>query len=202
MDRSAERDILPYCLENNIGVLLRAVPLVLDKHPDAVFLFRRGVGSFADEAQLKELSNTLNVAQNIRFMSTSVSREELAGIFNLADIVVSIPSSDAMAISLREAMSCGAIPIVSDLPDNRDIVKDGKHGVILPETTPDALADTLNSCLHDLPNLKRHFMEINPPYIAREHNWQDTVKTMEDLYLETVSNSVPTQRRSLSESTR
>ena len=69
----------------------------------------------------------------------------------------------------------------------REIVRDGRHGFILPETTPNVLAETITTCLNDLPAIKQHFMEINPPYIARDHDWKDTVKTMENLYLELVS---------------
>ncbi|MBI4283425.1 MAG: glycosyltransferase family 4 protein [Chloroflexi bacterium] len=176
-----------YAAKNNIDTILRATSYVFDKHPHTVFIFLRGVGPSVYEVELKQLARALGVESQVRFISEFLTPAEMAVLFNLADIVVSIPSSDAMAISLREAMSCGAIPIVSDLPDNREIVRDGKHGLILPETTPEALAETLNSCLADLPALKQRFKEINPPYIAREHNWQDTVRTMDNLYQELVS---------------
>jgi glycosyltransferase involved in cell wall biosynthesis len=43
----------------------------------------------------------------------------------------SILTSDALSVSLLEAMAHGCIPIVSDLPDNREWVEDNKNGIIL-----------------------------------------------------------------------
>jgi glycosyltransferase involved in cell wall biosynthesis len=46
---------------------------------------------------------------------------------------LSLPQSDSVAVSLLEAMAHGAIPIVSDLPANREVVTDGVNGLVLGE---------------------------------------------------------------------
>jgi glycosyltransferase involved in cell wall biosynthesis len=46
-------------------------------------------------------------------------------------IYVSIPTSDGTSMSLLEAMACGAIPVVSDIPANREWVRDGENGIVL-----------------------------------------------------------------------
>lgn len=45
-------------------------------------------------------------------------------------IYLSLPESDATSVSLLEAMSAGCIPVVSDLPANREWVRDGVNGII------------------------------------------------------------------------
>ena len=45
-------------------------------------------------------------------------------------IYLSLPESDATSVSLLEAMSAGCIPVVSDLPANREWVQDGVNGII------------------------------------------------------------------------
>lgn len=48
-----------------------------------------------------------------------------------AQIYVSIPSSDGTSMSLLEAMACGAVPVVSDLPANREWIRDGENGIVV-----------------------------------------------------------------------
>lgn len=172
---------------SNIDVIINAIPQVLRNHPKAVFLLLRGVGSTTYDVEMRRMVGALGVESQVRFVTEFLAPEAVATLFNLSDIVVSIPKSDAMAISLREAMACGAIPIVGGLPDNREIVEDGKYGYILDTIDPKELAQVLNDCLDDLPALKAHFMEINPPYIVREHNWEETTRKMEELYREVLT---------------
>jgi len=49
---------------------------------------------------------------------------------------VSQPQSDSIAVSVLEAMAQGCIPILSDLPANRELVRDGSNGLIVPEGVP------------------------------------------------------------------
>ncbi len=44
---------------------------------------------------------------------------------------VSLPQSDSVSVSVLEAMAQGCIPILSDLPANRELVRDGENGLIV-----------------------------------------------------------------------
>ncbi|MDH4290561.1 MAG: glycosyltransferase [Aquincola sp.] len=44
---------------------------------------------------------------------------------------LSLPTSDSVAVSVLEAMSQGCVPILSDLPANRELVRDGENGIVL-----------------------------------------------------------------------
>jgi L-malate glycosyltransferase len=46
---------------------------------------------------------------------------------------LSLPRSDSVSVSLLEAMAQGCIPIVSDLPANRELVRHGDNGLILAD---------------------------------------------------------------------
>jgi glycosyltransferase involved in cell wall biosynthesis len=46
---------------------------------------------------------------------------------------MSLPQSDSVAVSVLEAMAHGCVPILSDLPANRELVQDGRNGLIVPD---------------------------------------------------------------------
>lgn len=46
---------------------------------------------------------------------------------------LSLPASDSVSVSVLEAMAHGAIPLLSDLPANRELVRDGDNGLILAD---------------------------------------------------------------------
>lgn len=43
---------------------------------------------------------------------------------------LSLPTSDSVSVSVLEAMAHGCVPVLSDLPANRELVQDGVNGVI------------------------------------------------------------------------
>jgi L-malate glycosyltransferase len=46
---------------------------------------------------------------------------------------ISLPSSDSVSVSVLEAMAHGCVPLLSDLPANRELVRDGDNGLILAD---------------------------------------------------------------------
>ena len=96
LSRSAEKDILPYCLENNIGVLLRgpiAQGLLVDKFSadtrftDSVRL-KWNPGGDQHEKFLKELDR---VSQLRQFVTPEKSMLDVALQFVLANPAVTCP---------------------------------------------------------------------------------------------------------------
>ena len=61
---------------------------------------------------------------------------------------ISLPESDSVAVSVLEAMAYGCIPLLSDLPANRELVRDGENGVIVA-AGGDVSATVLQTLLDD-----------------------------------------------------
>lgn len=59
--------------------------------------------------------------------------DEQARYYAQARWYLSLPQSDSVSVSVLEAMAHGAIPLLSDLPANRELVQDGINGVILQD---------------------------------------------------------------------
>ncbi|MCK5764961.1 MAG: glycosyltransferase family 4 protein, partial [Bacteroidales bacterium] len=84
------------------------------------------------KANLIELSKELGIENAVNFVGF-ISETEQNEYYRKSQYYFSVLSSDALSVSLLEAMAYGCIPLVSDLPDNRDWVTDNENGIIMIE---------------------------------------------------------------------
>lgn len=96
-----------------------------------------GTGSMRRETQLRTAGDP-----TIEFVG-QLDRRSLDDLLTRSSSFISIPVSDATSAALLEAMAAGVIPIVNDLPANREWV-DASVGVILPrDPAPEAIASAI-----------------------------------------------------------
>jgi glycosyltransferase involved in cell wall biosynthesis len=72
-------------------------------------------------------------------------QDDLYRHFSAAAVSVSIPVSDATSAALLEAMAAGALPIVNDLPANREWVDDAVGIIVSRDPVPGELAQAITS---------------------------------------------------------
>lgn len=78
---------------------------------------------------LKKQAEESGAASHITFVGW-INASENAEWCRKAKIFVSYPQSDATSVSLLEAMSAGCIPVLSDLPANREWVTSFENGML------------------------------------------------------------------------
>ena len=74
---------------------------------------------------------------------------------------LSLPRSDSVAVSVLEAMAQGCVPVLSDLPANREVVMHGENGFIVgagPLPQPQALVELLPNA-DSIAARNRHWVE-------------------------------------------
>jgi glycosyltransferase involved in cell wall biosynthesis len=94
---------------------------------------------------LRELARSLGVADRVEFTGM-LAAPQLAQAYRRSALFVSVPESDGTSVSLLEAMAAGCLPVLADLPANREWVRDGENGLIVGEGAAvlvDALARAL-----------------------------------------------------------
>ena len=82
-------------------------------------------------AALAQHAAALGVADRFDFVGRLDATAQAAA-YGRARWYLSLPSSDSVSVSVLEAMAHGCIPILSDLPANRELVQDGVNGLIVP----------------------------------------------------------------------
>jgi glycosyltransferase involved in cell wall biosynthesis len=107
---------------------------------------------------LKIKAAELNLEHAIEFVGW-IQKEDNEQWYSKAKIWVSIPESDATSISLLEAMACGCIPVVSDLPANREWIQSGLNGIIVNDLESDFISDALKLNLAEAINMNKNRIE-------------------------------------------
>ena len=162
----------------DIGTLIRAVPRVLERIPNAVFLIG---GSGPEESSLKELAGRLGVGDSIRFCGP-IPNDQLPLYYAAADVYVSTSLSDAgLAASTAEAMACGLPVVITDTGENHTWVDDGVTGYLVPARGDAELASRLSTLLGDEP-LRRSIAPRGRTVIVERSNYHVEFEKMEQLY--------------------
>jgi glycosyltransferase involved in cell wall biosynthesis len=134
----------------NNEAILRALALLPPRLPDFRMVFVSGGVA---------LASTIAVADRVLSSAMRARVEFLGGVSyravleNLArsHIFLSMSRSDGTATSLLEAMACGLFPIVSDIPQNRPLVRpDEQNGVLVPLDDDIALAAAVGRAVANL----------------------------------------------------
>lgn len=104
-------------------------------------------GRGSQTSNLKALVNALELSDNVQFVGF-LSRPENDQWYARAQIFASLPTSDATAISLLEAMYHGCVPVVTDLPANREWITHQSNGVLVRSVEENAFSLALQLDAH------------------------------------------------------
>jgi len=149
----------------------------LKNHGDVKFLIK---GSGPLEKYLKKLTEKMGTTQNIRFVGL-VPHRKMAQLLSAADIYVSTCLVDSTSVSLLEAMACQLAPIVTDIPGNREWIKDGVNGLLYPPKNNSLLAEKSIHVVEN-PRLRRAFGRKCVNIIEKRATWEDCVSRMQAIY--------------------
>jgi glycosyltransferase involved in cell wall biosynthesis len=153
--------------------LIRAMPLVLEKHEHARLKI---VGSGPLESKLKELIYELDLGNEVEIVK-NVSDEELLMIYNSSDLFV-LPSivdsqgnTEGLGVVLLEAMACGLPVIGSDVGGIPDIINDGKTGFLITEKDYYMLFQVISRLINEY-KLRNKLVNLCPKFISEKFSWK------------------------------
>jgi L-malate glycosyltransferase len=139
------------------------------------------VGAFgAQTEELMKMVEDFKICDNVKFTG-KYNPQDIGSIFEKYDGFISIPKSDSTSVSVLEGMAVGVFPVLSNLPANREWIKDKENGIIIKETTPEMVRDGILWCAENKAEL-RAASDINVKLVKEKAVWRDSVKIVEDLY--------------------
>ena len=167
--------------EKGNDVLIRAVPALRARVPDAVVAFA-GEGSEIDAC--RGMATELGVVEALRFLGF---RHDVARLVSAAD-VVSVPSRrEGSPFFVLEALALGAPMVASRVGGLAAILEDGASARLVPSEDSEALAAALAELIED-PALRAR-LSAGARARAADYDVREHVALLTDLYGELAAGS-------------
>ena len=125
---------------------------------------------------VREALGELPYAERVHVVG-HVDYERMAAYYRVADVCVSIASSDSAPRSVFEAMACGAPCVLSDLPWVHEQIADGREAVIVPIERA-AVSTAIRRLLDDPDGIARRARAL----VEREHDERVHMDRLADAY--------------------
>lgn len=126
-------------------ILIRAFAQVVKFYTNVKLLM---IGDGSDMAELKMLSETLGLAQNIIWMGRQ-AQADVYSMYGLMDMLVVPSLFEGFGLTAAEAMSAGLPVIASNIDGLAEVVHDGKSGILFPVGNSQVLAEKMIELLND-----------------------------------------------------
>jgi PEP-CTERM/exosortase A-associated glycosyltransferase len=165
-----------------LSLLIRALPAILQRNPYVRVLL---VGGGPQEEELKTLARKLGMQNYVTFIGR-VPHDQVQRYYDLIDVLVypRVPMrlTDLVTpLKPLEAMAQGRLIVASDVGGHRELIQDGKTGLLFKAGDPASLTDKVLQLLNEsgswpvFRNAARHFVET-------ERNWNASVSHYVPVY--------------------
>jgi len=134
-----------------VDVLARAFVKVAQIRPEVSLLL---LGDGSEGAAIRQIIERGGAGEQVTFAG-QISQRDLPRYYHMADLYVSASHIDGSSVSLMEALACGLPCLVSDIPANREWVRDGENGWLFPDGDAGALAARIIDILENRQGLTR-----------------------------------------------
>lgn len=133
-------------LNKNIILLIKALARLREK-----FNLRIAIAGDGDQLEnIKEASKMYGVAEMIDFLGYVSAFDEKVKVLSDSKIFISCSKGEGFPVSLLEAMNCGCVPVVSNVGDIVDVIKNGENGYVFNDTDDEQeFTDCLEKLLAD-----------------------------------------------------
>jgi glycosyltransferase involved in cell wall biosynthesis len=163
-------------------VFLQAIPEVLRKFPQAVFV----CPSLRGDAESEHLVDILGIRANTKLWPR-LSQAQLWKLFQTSQIFVSPSIHDGTPNSLLETMACGCFPVVGDIESMREWVQPGINGLLVDATVAHSIAAAIVQAISQ-PALRTKAAEYNAALIVERAAYLPNMARVETFYTNLISN--------------
>ena len=178
----------PICLSNRALVLVSNIETILSaarKLQEVSSPLKIVIGGDGEQSDaLKQRAAQLQIDKVVSFIG-HIDHDNMPEALRSAAIYVSMSLSDGLSLSLMEAMACGVFPVVSDIPANRELIKNGVNGYLVPVDSPELLAQKLIDAWEN-PQLRKVAAKYNWCLIRQKGDYEKNMSTIEKKLLDLV----------------
>lgn len=129
----------------NLDVIIEACARLKRERADVHVVF---AGYEGDQTPFRERARAAGLDRDTHFVGR-IPHDRFGEYLVATDVFVSVPSVDATAVSLLEAMACGTAIVVSALPSTLEWIAHDRTGMVVPPRDAHALHSTLRTLVDD-----------------------------------------------------
>lgn len=161
-------------------VFFRAIPLVTEKIPEALFI----CPNLAGDAEAEHWVKSLGIGSSTKLWP-HLERAQMWRLYKKAGIFVSPSIHDGTPNSLLEAMASGCFPVVGNIELMQEWVNPGVNGYLVDATSPSDLANGIVTALGN-PVLRSIAKKENARIIAERATYEHCMAMTEAFYTKIV----------------
>lgn len=162
-----------------VDVLARAFVKIAAERPQLRLLL---LGSGSQGHLIRDILTNGGVLEQVTFAG-QINNADLPRFYQMADLYISASHVDGSSVSLMEAMACGLPCLVSDIPANKEWLRDGENGWLFRDGSVDDLAAKIAQSLENYKLLPQ--MGQKARMIAEERaDWRKNFQKLLQAYQE------------------
>ncbi len=168
----------------NLDQIAAAASSVCAAVPDAYFVFAvlPAATDEALEARVRDIFARGSAHDRVRFVG-AIPHDEMADFYRLADVTVSIPSSDGTPMSVLESMACKTPVLVSRIPNyDAHYIEEEKTVMMVDAKDPEAIATALIILLQDR-SLAQSLASEAERRVRLSGSYESQMAKMNELYM-------------------
>lgn len=158
--------------------LLEAMSEIVEDYPSVKLLV---VGDGPSRAFLEHLCVELGMAGNVFFLGMRKDTKEL---LHASDVFVFPTLSEGLPLTLLEAAAVGKPCVASDIPPNREIIENGKTGLLVKPRDSRNLKELILYLVKN-EDRRKYFGAAAKQFVEKKFNPFHLVHLLEELYLRT-----------------
>lgn len=156
--------------EKGFDILFKAIPLVINKLPQAHFVFAGETKMPYENFYEKNIGKLKAISSYISFLGL-LDERKLVDFYKTIDFIVVPSRSDCFSLVQAEAVICEKPTIVSNIPGARVVAQETGFGLIFKKEDPADLAEKLIEAVK-----KKNMLVSNYPKVLKMFNNQKNVE--------------------------
>ncbi|NOX32305.1 MAG: glycosyltransferase, exosortase A system-associated [Deltaproteobacteria bacterium] len=165
-----------------LDLLIESFSRIASHNNNAVLLL---VGGGEMESELTAKAEKFGIKDKV-IMPGRIPHERIAGVYSLIDILAyprySMRLTELVTpLKPLEAMAMGKAFVASDVGGHKELIKNGKTGLLFQAGNADALADCLQNLITDQ-GLKKILQSNGIKWVNENHTWAKTTSVYKSIY--------------------
>lgn len=157
-------------------IFFQAIPLVLEKIPQAVFVCPSLQGDIESEGWVEKLG-----IRSRTKLWPRLNQAQVWKLFQKSQVFVSPSIHDGTPNSLLEAMAYGCFPVVGNTESMIEWVQAGVNGLLVDATKPLSIAQAIVDAINQ-PALRKEAAKLNATLIAERAAYAPNMARVEEFY--------------------